>query len=79
MNTEYGDETELEIIIEAGQREAEEFSNLGAVRPAKWLNPPRPVNLNHWSAWDGTNTWWIPVAPAPMTLEEWFQIPGDHA
>lgn len=46
---DYGDETELEIIIESAQREAENFGehallSFGEVfHPAKWLNPPRPV------------------------------------
>lgn len=47
MPDEYGDEDELNYIIEQGQREAEEFgewsNNYGPGKPAKWLNPPRPV------------------------------------
>lgn len=41
MNTEYGDETELEIIIDAGTREAMDFG-------AHWLNPPHKIVPDAW-------------------------------
>lgn len=47
MPDEYGDEAELNYIIEQGQQEAEDFGRYDYValrsKPAKWLNPPHPV------------------------------------
>jgi hypothetical protein len=49
MNDDYGDEAELNYIIEQGQLEAEQFGTYGGPfwkgkpAPAKWLNPPHPI------------------------------------
>jgi len=45
MNDDYGDEAELNYIIEQGQLEAEQFGEYGFrdMQPAKWLNPPHPI------------------------------------
>lgn len=43
MPDEYGDEDELNYIIEQGNQEAEDFGGHGIYgKAAKWLNPPRP-------------------------------------
>lgn len=83
--SDYGDQAELDYIIEQGQLEAEQFGCYGGpfwkgqATPARWLNPPRPVpHLD-------TDTmlrkipdtyffrlfhYWPEEAP-PMTDEEW--------
>lgn len=44
MSDDYGDEAELEIIINKGFQEAEEFGTQGRDgKPAKWLNPPHKI------------------------------------
>lgn len=50
MDDEFGDETELEIIVCLAQDEAEQFGEHetlsfdGTLRPAKWLNPPKVIH-----------------------------------
>lgn len=51
---DFGDETELEIIISKGYDEAEDFGDhailsFGEVfHPAKWLNPPSKIAPDRW-------------------------------
>jgi hypothetical protein len=48
MNDDYGDETELEIILALGAEEAENFGGKGMHgKPAKWLNPPHKIEPPH--------------------------------
>jgi hypothetical protein len=62
VSDDYGDEAELDIIIEQGQLEAEQFGGWMNVwpatgwKPAKWLNPPHPVEA--------------PIERSPLLVEQ---------